>query len=163
MCGPVSLHTQTRFSTTPQVFLRGGLLLLVADSPQRAQVLFCKHPNRSTKHPCPYCTVEQSELEDGGELGDPQFDIDANRRTRGHMDDGRQELEDLAPNPAAQAKRSMELGLVSPDSNGMQRPLFDLMDIDALRHVPVERLHADALVSRSFGAEHIPNRRCKRA
>lgn len=157
---PVGLYSLTILAVRLQVFVRGGLLLLVADSPQRAQVLFCKHPNGSTRHPCPYCTVEQSELDEGGELGDPQYDIDVNRRTRRQMDEGRRELEALASDPAAQTKRSMELGVVPPDSNAMPRPLFDWMDIDPLRHVPVERLHADALVSLYVLLLQVRYRRC---
>lgn len=65
------------------------------------------------------------------------------------MDDGRRELEALsiAKDKKALKKLSMDLGIIPPDSNNLPRPLFDLMDIDPLRHVPVERLHADALVS----------------
>lgn len=147
-----------------QVFVRGSLLLLVADSPHRAQVLFCKAPNGSTRHPCPYCSVEQSAVvvgaaagvapdEDdepdeveGGELGDPQYDIFANRRTKEHLEEGRLELQALAAQPTTQNRRSMELGMVAPGAPDEQRPLFDMLDLDPLRHVPVEILHADALV-----------------
>lgn len=128
-----------------QVFVRGGMLLIVADSPERALLLYCKHPNASTLHPCPYCLVDQVGT-DGGNLGDRLYDILANRRTRGQILRARRELAGLASRPTAQAEKSKELGVVAPDKNQPVWPLHDIPRIDALKACPVESLHACALV-----------------
>ncbi|CAB1100696.1 unnamed protein product [Ectocarpus sp. CCAP 1310/34] len=75
------------FFVVSQFFLRGGLLITwtwVSDSPQKAKLLYCKHPNNSTKLPCPYCKAEQDErLSTCGDLGNARYDVDANRQTMG--------------------------------------------------------------------------------
>lgn len=132
-----------------QVFLRGSLLMLVADSPRRALVLCEKHPTSFSLHPCPYCMVSQTDDQvDGGGLGDPQFDrsISENRRTLGQIKDGWRRLHDLQDEPAAQRDLSRDLGLVIDDAK-RGRPLYDKLSLNPIMHVPVERLHADALVS----------------
>lgn len=129
-----------------QVFVRGGLLLVVADSPQRPLMLYCKHPNSSTIHPCPYCLVSQTG-DDGGDLGDPKYDIEKNRRTRGQIMRARRELKAMASTVSAQTTRSKDLGVVAPDVNQRVWPLHDLIKFDAVKACPVESLHACALVS----------------
>ena len=130
-----------------QVFARGELLLLVADSPQRAVYLYCKHPNRSSKRPCTYCKVTQTRADDGGQLGNPKYDITKNRRTREQLDVGRRKLSALSHGSHEAKALSIKLGIVEGRADGMLGPLFDLMDLDQpQRHVPVESLHADALV-----------------
>lgn len=133
-----------------QVFLRSSLLLVVADSPQRALMLGCKHPNKKTKHPCSMCLVEQSKG-DGGELGDGGILSRAPKRTRETMEGAWHELQELIDEGGASKvvnRTSMELGVVVPDRLGLQRPLFDLVTLgNPNDHVPPERLHADALVS----------------
>lgn len=85
--------------------------------------------------------------EDGGGLGDPQFDIEKNRRTLGDSLDGWRQLEALKDSSAAQRnKLSSDLGLVI-DSAKRGRPLYDKLSLNPSLHVPPERLHADALVS----------------
>lgn len=137
-----------------QIFFRGGPLLWVSDSPQRAKILCHKHANNSTKYPCPYCTAEQIDNHPtGGPLGDPGFTIEAHRRTWGVVEDSWAELLALESNPREQAKRSMELGVVAPTSisgGDWGRPLWDYLMIDPLRTVPVEAFHADSLVSPRF-------------
>lgn len=130
-----------------QVFLRGGLLIVIADSPQRALMLHCKHPNHSTKHPCPYCMVEQTTENEGGELGDHTYDIVLNRRSNGTQGNGRRELEGMVGNPGAQNERGKELGIIPPGTNDTVWGLYDRLACEPLRTVPVESLHADALVS----------------
>ena len=122
----------------------------VSDSPQRAKILGCKHPNNYTKLPCPYCKAKQV---DGhptfGDLGNSKYNIERNRRTYGEAREGWKELGDLEANSTEQKQRATELGMLAPTSiTGGGRPLFDKMQIDPARHVPVESLHADALVSR---------------
>lgn len=57
--------------------------------------------------------VSQIEGEiDGGGLGDPQLNIDDNRRTLGQLKDGWRQLDALQDNPAAQRDLSRDLGLV---------------------------------------------------
>lgn len=131
------------------MFLRGGLLLLVADSPQRALMCFVKHPNFFSRFPCVYCKVEQDCTKpEGGDLGDQLYDIVGNRRRRGLMMAGRNQLESLASNPAQQETLSTELGIVEADPDDVWH-LFDVMDIVPSAVTPVESLHADALVRSS--------------
>lgn len=83
----------------------------------------------------------------GGDLGNPKFDIDENKCTWGQITDGFTELEGLAGDPVEQDTRSKELGLLAPDSSGLPLPLYNAMRVVPNEHVPVERLHFDALVS----------------
>ena len=136
----------------PQVFVRGGLLLVVADSPQRALMLYCKHPNSSSLHPCPYCNLIQTGT-DGGDLGDADYNTTNSKRTIGQIMRARRELRGIASTPSAQTTRSMHLGVVAPDPNQTVWPLHDLIRSDALKACPVESLHADALVSYSLEVE----------
>lgn len=129
-----------------QVFVRGGILLIVADSPERALLLYCKHPNSSSLHPCPYCLVDQVGP-DGGNLGERLFDILGRRRTRGQILRGRRELAGLASRKGAQVARSTELGVVAPVPEQAIWPAHDILRIDALKACPPESLHACALVS----------------
>ncbi|CAB1115463.1 unnamed protein product [Ectocarpus sp. CCAP 1310/34] len=112
-----------------KVFLRGGLLVLVADSPQRALMCYCKHPNSFSRR---------------GPVGDQLYDIVTNRRTRGLMLEERSKLEALASNPVRQGHLSSALGVVAPQEGDVW-PLFEAMDIVPSRVTPVESLHADAL------------------
>ncbi|CAM9711111.1 unnamed protein product [Laminaria digitata] len=128
-----------------KVFLRGGILIGICDSPQRAVMLHCKHPNNSTRHPCPYCMVEQSQENEGGELGDHLYDIHRNRRSNGTMDDGRCELKGMEGNAGAKNERSMELDIIPPGPNATVWGLYDRLECEPSRTWPVESLHADAL------------------
>ena len=125
---------------------------MVADSPQRALMLGCKHPNSSSRHPCTLCLVEQSGL-DGGQLGDAGIEINSARlrRTRHTMESSRKELVQMQAEGSLVRDvdaRSMELGVVVPNSAGMPQPLFETLTLgNPTAHVPPERLHADALVS----------------
>lgn len=68
--------------------------------------------------------------EDGGGLGDPQFDIDKNRRTLGESLDGWRQLEAIKHDPAVQRnKLSSALGLVI-DSAKRGRPLYDKLSLN---------------------------------
>lgn len=124
----------------------------VSDSPQRAKILYCKHPNNYTKLPCPYCKAKQiSSHPTGGDLGDPNYNVERNARTYGEAQEGWEELRRLGSNPNEQKKRSMQLGMAAPTSisgGPLGRPLFYKMQIDPRRQVPVESLHADALLRR---------------
>ncbi|CAN0204362.1 unnamed protein product, partial [Scytosiphon promiscuus] len=133
-----------------KVFLRGGLLLLVADSPQRALMCFVKHPNIFSRFPCVYCMVEHNTKEaEGGDLGNQLFDVVAHRRTRGLMMEGRKRLESLAFNPKQQETVSTELGIVEPKPGDVWH-LFDVMDIVPSAATPAESLHADALCGQAL-------------
>ena len=68
--------------------------MLVSDSPQRAQLLYCKAPNKSTMFPCLMCLVSQTEP-DGGELCDPNFPIYDKMRSRKYQDRVQKELTKL--------------------------------------------------------------------
>lgn len=89
----------------------------------------CKHPNSSSKFPCAYCMCEQSETS-GGDLGDANFDVVANRRTYRTTRAGFDELESLAEQPVEQRIRSKELGLVASDPIGGALPLWTTQQIN---------------------------------
>lgn len=150
LCFP-PLATPTVTQTFGQVFLRASLLMMVADSPQRALMLGCKHPNSSSRHPCTLCLVEQSG-NDGGQLGDGDLDINRRqlRRTRQSMESSWSELQQMqtAGSLARDVDaKSMELGVVVPTADGLPQPLFETLTLgNPNAHVPPERLHADALV-----------------
>ena len=135
------------FATPEQVFVRGGLLLMCADGPGRSKCLGTKAPNSFSKFPCSYCMVRQRNDETGGDLGDPQFDIEKHQRHWGQMMDGFSELEELEDDPHGRQERSKELGLAAPDASRLKLPLYHAMRIVPTEHLPVERLHFDALVS----------------
>ena len=125
--------------------------MMVADSPQRALMLGCKHPNSSSRHPCTLCLVEQSGP-DGGQLGDARVDVNSSqlRRTRQSIESSRSELKKMQADGRLLRgvdARSIELGVVVPSADGMPLPLLETLTLgNPTAHVPPERLHADALV-----------------
>ncbi|CAM9413476.1 unnamed protein product, partial [Ectocarpus fasciculatus] len=129
-----------------EVFVRGGLLMWCGDGPGRAKVLGNKACNHFSRFPCPYCMVEQRDNITGGDLGNAQYDIDANRRTWGQITAGFDTLKSLADNPAEQSRQSTSLGLAA-DSTDPSLPMYDSMLTVPTAVVPVERLHFDALGS----------------
>ncbi|CAB1107965.1 unnamed protein product [Ectocarpus sp. CCAP 1310/34] len=134
------------FGMGNKVFVRGGLLLWVGDGPGRAKVLGSKACNNFSGFPCPYCMVEQRDNISGGDLGDAQYGVEANRRIWDQITAGFDTLKSLADNPVEQSRQSMVLGLVK-DSNGPSPPMYDSMLTAPTAVVPVERLHFDALGS----------------
>ncbi|CAN0322388.1 unnamed protein product, partial [Ectocarpus sp. 13 AM-2016] len=128
-----------------EVFVPGGLLMWCGDGPGRAKNLGSKACNHFSRFPCSYCMVEQRDDAFGGDLGDAQYDLDANRRTWGGITEGFATLQSLSDDPSEQSRRSMELGLVAPDGTGLPLPLYDAMLIVPTEAVPVEGLHFDAL------------------
>lgn len=90
--------------------------------------------------------VMQTPDNDGGPLGDSEFDIVANKRTRGLIREGREKLSALSGSAVAQAELSKDLGIVAPLSSDDKMVLDDSMDCDPLRMTPCEILHADSLV-----------------
>lgn len=132
-----------------QIFVRGGILLVTADSPQRAVLLCAKCPNASTRRPCSQCLLKQSEDVDDeeNELGDRNFDTDGFCRTRAHTDAAQQDMRD-APTKTASAAISVDTGVNLPSHEDSTRPLFDTCKLARVfRQVPPEAMHADALVS----------------
>ncbi|CAN0315450.1 unnamed protein product [Ascophyllum nodosum] len=77
--------------------------MLMSDSPQRAQLLYCKAPNKST--PCPACLVSQTEP-DGGELCDPNCPIYDKMRSRKYQDRVQKESTKLPRGSTAAKKLS---------------------------------------------------------
>lgn len=106
---------------------------------------YCKHPNSFSMFPCIFCMVEQTQDNEGGDLGDQLYDIVANRRARGLIPEGRSKLEALASDPVQQGQLSSALGVVAPREGDVWL-LFEALDIVPTRVTPVESLHADALV-----------------
>ncbi|CAN0305186.1 unnamed protein product [Ascophyllum nodosum] len=127
------------------VFLRGGLLMLVSDSPQRAQLLYCKAPNKSTKFPCPTCLVSQTEP-DGGELCDPNFPIYNKMRSRKYQDRVQKELAKLQRGSTVAKKLSTKTGVNAKNPETPWSPLTDLITTGESARVAVaEILHLDPL------------------
>ena len=117
--------------------------MLVSDSPQRAQLLYCKAPNKSTKLPCPTCLVSQTEP-DGGELCDPNFPIYDKMRTRKYLDRVQKELTKLPRGSAAVKKLSTKRGVNAKDPEAPRSPVTDLITTGESARVAVaEILHLD--------------------
>ena len=133
-------------ATLIQVFGRAGLLMLVSDSPQRAQLLYCKAPNHSTVFPCPTCLVSQTGS-DGGHLGDENFAIYSQMRSRENQDRVQREL-GMLPKGSAEAKElSTKTGVNAKDPESPRAPVTDLITTgESARVVVAEILHLDPLV-----------------
>ena len=123
---------------------------MVGDAPQRAALLYIKHANNKTLHPCTLCNVTQSqeETEVGGDLGKRHYDILGNRRTRGQILAGRRRIRDKGIGTSAAAVLSRELGLIQPADPQEPSALYDLVSL----HQPMETcgpelLHLNHIVS----------------
>ena len=120
--------------------------MLVSDSPQRAQLLYCKAPNKSTKFPCPTCLVSQTEP-DEGELCDPNFPIYDKMRSRKYQDRVQKELAKLQRGSTAAKKLSTKTGVNAKNPEAPRSPLTDLITTGESARVAVaEILHLDPLV-----------------
>lgn len=128
-----------------QTFVRGGLLLLVSDSPQRALILHSKAGNNSTLKPCPDCWVTQTGP-DGGELGNPFSEARLSRRKRSDVEGLFEELGRLPPGSSEAVRKSTELG-VNPLNRDMASPMFEVMTIgEPSRAATADILHVDGQV-----------------
>ena len=87
-----------------------------ADTPERQASLGMKSVSQRTEHPCSLCKVRQSADPDdvGGELGERDYDIVKNRRTRREVEHGRERLLGMGFGTAEAVKLSKELGIVEP-------------------------------------------------
>ena len=111
--------------------------MLMSDSPQRAQLLYCKAPNKST--PCPACLVSQTEP-DGGELCDPNFPIYDKMRSRKYQDRVQKELTKLPRGSTAAKKLSTKTGVNVVDLEAPRSPVIDLITTgENLRKLPSRR------------------------
>lgn len=131
------------------MFARGGLQSKTADTPQRKGALGYKNCTWKTECPCSLCKVTQSNVpgEVGGELGDRNYDIVSNRRTRGQTEEGRRELRALGPGSKAAVALSKKLGIVEPDQLNQPRALYDLCSLHSLMLAcSSELLHLNQLV-----------------
>ncbi|CAM9129611.1 unnamed protein product [Sphacelaria rigidula] len=127
-----------------KVLFRGGLFVIIADSPQRAVLTNAKHLNGSTLYPCPYCRVKQTGEHDCP-LGRHVIDITSTNRCRQEYEEAFARLEKLPPGSTARVDLSKELGVV-PRREGLPHPMYDLVrGGEILRRIPPEALHADAL------------------
>jgi len=88
-----------------QTFMRGGLQLLMSDSPRCALILHSKAPNNSTLKPCPDCWVTQTG-EGGSELGNPFREARLHRRLRTQFEDCFEKLHQLPSGSSAAATTS---------------------------------------------------------
>ena len=128
-----------------QTFVRGGLQLLVSDSPQRALILHSKAPNNSTLKPCPDCWVTQTG-EDGGDLGNPFCGAHLKRRLRAQVEDCFKELHQLPSGSSAAVKMSTKLGVNAPDSD-LPSPMYEVMTVgEPARTATADILHVDGQV-----------------
>ena len=118
--------------------------MLMSDSPQRAQLLYCKAPNKST--PCPTCLVSQTEP-DGGELCDPNFPIYDKMRSRKYQDHVQKESTKLPRGSTAAKKLLTKPGVDFKDPEALRSPVIDLITTEESARVAVaEILHLDPLV-----------------
>ena len=89
-----------------------------------------------------------SQDKDGGELGNPNFDIAGKRRTRQHAENVRRALVNLPRNSSKATQLSRQTGVLVPEHD-LPLPLFGVVSLEGPHvHVPVKRMHADALVSK---------------
>ena len=120
--------------------------MLVSDSPQRAQLLYCKAPNKNTMFPCPACLVSQTEP-DRGELCDPTFPIYVKMRSRKYQDRVQKESTKLPRGSTAAKKLSTKTGVNVKDPEAPRSPVTDLITTGESARVAVaEILHLDPLV-----------------
>ncbi|CBJ30620.1 hypothetical protein Esi_0204_0058 [Ectocarpus siliculosus] len=101
-----------------------------ADTPERQGSLGFKGVSQRTSHPCSLCKVKQTADADdvGGQLGERDYDVVKNRRTRRECEHGRSKLLEMGFGTGEAVKLSKELGIVEPHPTllGHPRALWDL-------------------------------------
>ena len=125
----------------------------MADAPQRAACLHLKCPTSRTLKPCTMCNVTQSQEEAtcGGDLGDPNYDIERNRRTRREIEESRAEIDRAAAHESATSARelSRDLGVVGTSLPYQLSALYDRVHVHQPTDTcPPELLHLNHLVRR---------------
>ena len=123
---------------------------VIGDAPQRAGLLYTKNANNRTLHPCTMCNVTQSQEDDdrGGDLGDRNYDVVRNKRTRGEVLASRDRLREAGIGSSAAVELSRKLGVTQPAATDGPSALYDLVSL----HQPMESccpelLHQNHLVS----------------
>lgn len=123
-----------------------------ADTPQAKGSLGLKGAGPKTESPCSLCKATQSNIEGdvGGEIGDSNYDIVANRRTRQEVEHGRSRLLGLGFGSKEAVELSKKLGVVEPHPAllALLRALWDLQHMhNPMLCVGPEKLHLNDLVS----------------
>lgn len=117
-----------------QVFVRAGLHHVVLDSPEQADWANVKHP--SADFGCPRYKISKPEL------GNPNFDFRAKRRTAEGVD-ASIEYASKGGTEAERNKREQRHGVLIP----MEPNPLKALTFDRLLQSPFDILHQDALVS----------------
>lgn len=132
-----------------KAFVRGGMQGKTGDTPERKGCLGYKGANHLTRCPCSLCKATQSNVpgDVGGEIGNRDYDIVKNRRTRGELEEGRRQLAELGRGTKAAQDLSTKLGILEPNNRNEPRVLYDLCSF----HNPMlacssEVLHLNDLV-----------------
>lgn len=146
------LFCAARIPCASQVFVRGGLAEETLDSPYRTGTLGLKGAGPLTEHPCSLCKVKQSGVEGevGGQLGDRNYDVVKNCRTRLEIEHGRAMLVNLGYGTKEAGRLSKELGIVEqhPALRDQPRALWDVTSMHSpMVAVGPELLHLNDLVS----------------
>ena len=125
------------FCQSSETLLSGGLL-------------YTKNANNRTLHPRTMCNVTQSQGDNdqGGDLGDRNYDVVRSKRTRGQVLDSRDRLREAGIGSSAAAELSRKLEGTQPAATDGPSALYDLVSL----HQPMdsccrELLHQNHLVS----------------
>ena len=123
---------------------------VIGDAPQRAGLLYTKNANNRTFHPWTMSNVTQSQGDNdqGGDLGDRNYDVVCSKRTRGQVLASRDRLREPGIRSSAAAELSRKLGVTQPAATDGPSALYDLVSL----HQPMESccpelLHQNHLVS----------------
>ena len=125
------------------------------DTPERQGSLGFKGVSQRTLHPCSLCKVRQSADADdvGGQLGERDYDVVKNRRTRRECEHGRSRLLEMGFGTGEAVELSKEIGIVEPHPTllGHPRALWDLTSMHSpMVCVGPELLHLNNLVRVRF-------------
>ena len=123
---------------------------VIGDALQRAGLLYTKNANNRTLHPCTMCSVTQSQGDNdqGGDLGDKNYDVVRSKRTHGQVLASRDRLREAGIGSSAAAELSRKLRVTRPAATDGPSALYDLVSL----HQPMESccpelLHQNPLVS----------------
>lgn len=99
-----------------------------ADTSERQGSLGVKGVSQRTLHPCSLCNVSQSAdpNEVGGELGDRDYDVVKNRRTRREVEHGWSRLLKMGFGTPQAVELSKQLGIVEPGPSSTGALGFDV-------------------------------------
>ena len=110
---------------------------MITDSPVHSAYTDVKRGGPSTDFPCYSCDVTQEEL------GEGDFDVEKDRRTRDQIDDALARLQE-EENEAKREKLSTKLGVVH---SGLSNPFRKHLHLEPISQFSTDIFHSDALVT----------------